>query len=1276
MAQSDDGWARGRGLVGHPLVRGAAVAITGYLVLQLVWPTPAGVVIQGVIVGALTAMIAFGIALIYRSNKVINFAQADLGLVPASVAIMLIVPRSAVGGVGGARMSYWLAMPLALVAALLLGSLVERVIIRRFAKAPRLILAVATIGLSQVLAGVAAVVPAAFGTLFAPQRYPSPFDFSFEIRPIVFHGNDLLAVIFSAVAIGGLMGFLRYTSIGMAIRASAESADRASLLGINVGRTQNVAWALATVLSTIAMILRGGIIGLPIGAAIGPSVLLRALAAAVIGRMENFGVMFGAACGLGILETAIIWNEGNGTLVDPVIFMVLIAALLVQRRRRESRTEDQAISSWQNIDQIRPIPRELRSLPEVRWVGVGLGALGALLVLALPLVLDDGHTNLAAAVWIYAMVAVSLVVLTGWAGEVSLGQVAFVGIGAAVAGALNVHFRWDLLLTTIAAATVGGVASIVVGLPALRIRGLFLAVTTMSFALATSSYLLNRKYFGYLPDNVSERVTRFPLLGRADISSETAFYYVCLGALVLVLWAVRGLRRSRTARVLIATRENERGAQAFGINLTRTKLMAFGLSGFIASFAGGLFAVHQQAVGQDIFAPVESIRALSMVVVGGLGSVPGAILGAVFLKSTEWFNGLVPGKFRVLFSFAGSGVGLMVVLLFLPGGLGGLLYRVRDRYLRAVATRRGIDVPSLIADGGERATTEQRATVRERLRAKVTGFLPRRSTTAAAPSDVLLRIRGLDLAYGPVQVLFGVDLDVREGEIIALLGTNGAGKSTVLRAISGLAPPRAGSIELDGVDITGVPAHRIAAMGITQVPGGRGIFPSLTVAENLRVAGWMFRRDASHVSEATARVLETFPILGEKLDQPAATMSGGQQQMLTLGMAFISRPRLLMIDELSLGLAPVIVEQLLEVVEELRAQGTTIILVEQSVNVALTVAQTAYFMEKGEVKFHGPTSELLERPDVLRSVYLQGAGGGATTPARNGRRRKPTGADASPSVILETTGLSKSFSGVRAVDDVSFRLHDGEILGIIGPNGAGKTTVFDLISGFLVPDEGTVVFDGHEVTSLRPDERSLLGLARSFQDARLFGGLTVHDAIALALDRQLDVRDPVAAALNLPDVWEAEQSMVMRVDELIELMGLGSFRDKFISELSTGSRRIVDLACLVGLEPRVILFDEPSSGIAQREAEALGPVLLRIREQTGASLLVIEHDMPLLTTISDRLLALDLGRVVLDGDSSTVLNDAHVVASYLGSTRAVIERSGDTKPTSRTLVATSPKAQR
>ncbi|MEY2469597.1 MAG: hypothetical protein QOF21_2295, partial [Actinomycetota bacterium] len=234
----------------------------------------------------------------------------------------------------------------------------------------------------------------------------------------------------------------------------------------------------------------------------------------------------------------------------------------------------------------------------------------------------------------------------------------------------------------------------------------------------------------------------------------------------------------------------------------------------------------------------------------------------------------------------------------------------------------------------------------------------------------------------------------------------------------------------------------------------------------------------------------------------------------------------------------------------------------------------------------------------------------------------------------------------------------GEVLGIIGPNGSGKTTLFDLMSGFVTPTEGRVNLLGEDVTAWTPDMRAEAGLGRSFQDARLFPSMTVRQAIAVALERHLEVRDPIAAALMSPAVRIAERAAEAEVDDLVELMHLEAFADKFVGELSTGTRRVVDIACSLAHRPAVLLLDEPSSGIAQREAEALAPLLLNIRDTTGAALIVIEHDMPLIRAISDRLVALELGQVAAEGDPDTVIHDPRVVEGYLGGTLEVIERSG------------------
>jgi branched-chain amino acid transport system ATP-binding protein len=655
-----------------------------------------------------------------------------------------------------------------------------------------------------------------------------------------------------------------------------------------------------------------------------------------------------------------------------------------------------------------------------------------------------------------------------------------------------------------------------------------------------------------------------------------------------------------------------------------------------------LFGAGMLAMVVSPWAPLSLV--LAGVGIIGLGSFQPsyyALIGIVApprvrAQSYSWaltitgLGGLLSSVFAVIGDNSGYrvAIGLMATLIVAFGGVQASARRfVRDDARRAAETLAAVlEVRSMGADDGNRP---------------------------------LLLCRGVEVAYDQVQVLFGVDLVVRPGEVVALLGTNGAGKSTLLNAVAGLVEPVGGVVLFNGRDITHADANECARLGMVVVPGGKAVFPTLSVEEHLRAAGWLHRDDPEHLRAATADVLATFPRLRERLDQPAGNLSGGEQQMLALGMAFIARPTLLMIDELSLGLSPAIVEQLLAIVRRIQANGTAVVIVEQSINVALTIAERAYFLEKGEVRFEGLTADLLERDDIVRSVFLAGAAAtSGATPAR--RHAPPVDARA----VLDVQSLTKRFGGITAVDDASFTLHAGETLGLIGPNGAGKTTIFDIVSGFLGADTGSIHLDGVDITRWSAERRALAGLGRSFQDARLVPSLSVAENIALGLDRHITLRDHLGSFVHLPAIADIEDDVAWSVHDLIDLMGLGAFRDKFVRELSTGTRRVVDLAMCIAHQPAVLLLDEPSSGIAQRETEALGPLLERIQAEMGCALLVIEHDMPLISSVSDRLIALELGHPIAVGTPDAVLEDPRVVTSYLGGDVAgvAVTRSGQRTP--------------
>ncbi len=663
----------------------AADLIVLYAIQDHLWPAPLGVLLKGAVVGGLTALVAFGIALTYRSNRVINFAQGDLGGIPAAFGALLVLSSG---------LPYLVAVPVVLVVAVLLGALVEFVFIRRFFNAPRLILTVVTIGLSQILAGVTTALPNLFDRASPQNVIPPPVDLEFVVTGVVFNANELIAMIAVPLVIGALTLFFRATDVGVAIRATAQSADRAALLGVPVKRVQTVVWIITTLLAAVAIFLRAGILGLPIGSVLGPTVLVRALAACVVGRMERMGVIVAASIGLGMLESAIVFSTGRSQLVDPILFVVIIGALLLQSGGRQRR-EDADASNWQASRPVRPIPRQLKRLPEVVWGKRVIEIGGPLVLLALPLVASDGQLNILGVVILYAIVGISLVLLTGWAGQVSLGQVAFFAVGAAVAGHLSAGRGLDPVLAVLGGGLAGAAVAVLIGLPALRITGLFLAVVTMSFAITTSAYLLNPEFVHWLPTGAIDRA---PLFGRISVRSETGMYLWCVAALVLAIGSVRAIRASRIGRVLIAVRENPRGAQAYGVNVTAVKLTAFAFAGFLAAAAGAIFVHHQGRLGISAYGVDESREAFIQVVIGGLGSIPGAILGSTLIQGVDYFKTSFPSGIRPLLSFLTSGIGLILVLLLLPGGFSDLYYRGRDRLLRIVAARRGIEVPTLTAD--------------------------------------------------------------------------------------------------------------------------------------------------------------------------------------------------------------------------------------------------------------------------------------------------------------------------------------------------------------------------------------------------------------------------------------------------------------------------------------------------------------------------------------------------------------------------------------------------
>lgn len=957
-----------------------------------------GTVFTGLMTGAMTGLLAVGIVLVYRSTKVINFAYGEVGIFGATLLSILVLNYG---------WNYWLSLVVALVAGAAFSIAIEMTVVRRLFEAPRVILFAATLGVSQlVLVATLELPDTQAGT------YPSPFfvlpsrsnpdatysllgfDIPFEIFGVQVLGRDVMVLLFVPLVVVLLTLFMGRTLYGLCVRASASNADAARLAGVSPRKMSTVVWAIAGALAVLTAVILIPVLGIPPGPQariLGPTILLRALAGALAGRMESMPKAMAAGMILGVVEELIRFNTNADRLLlnDPgfafmVLFLVVLG-LVLWHSRVGFGDRDKAFSF---SPRTRPAPMALRDRVWVQRLPQIVGMVALVVAILLPFVYSrPSKLIILSTALLWAVIALSVTVMTGWGGQLSLGQYALVGVGGMTTASLTTRGipwgggRWfaDGLpfgVALVLATVVTIVVAMIIGAPALRVRGLFLAVTTFAFAVACEFWLLGQPIF--IERGATSVFVPRASLGPIDLSSERTYYYVCLAVLVLAATTVARLRRGGIGRTLIAVRDNEPSAQAFTVSPTRAKFIAFALGGALTGVAGGLLIGLQQSAAPAEFTVTQSLNVIAVAIVGGVGTVAGPIIGAM------WTQGLpAVVSFTDEVNLLRSGIGLLIMLMYFPGGLVQIGYAIRDGIFDVLAKRAGpVDT----------------------------------SRNAAAP----------------------------------------------------------------------IPA----------------------------------------------------------------------------------RPK-------------------------------------------------------------------AERSDEVIA---------ADTPA------------------LQTDEVTVRFGGKVAVDRVSITAAQGEVVGLIGGNGAGKSTLMNAIGGF-VPSDGTVHILGTDVSSLSPHRRARMGLGRTFQAADLFGDLTVLETVQVALEAR-DRADLAPALLGLPSERRSESRKKSDASDLVSFLGLGRYANSFINELSTGTRRICELACLLAVDARVLCLDEPTAGVAQRETEAFGPLIKRIQAELGATLIVIEHDMPLIMSISDRVYCLEAGQLIAEGDPSSVRNDPLVIASYLGTDARAIERSGTTTPIS------------
>jgi branched-chain amino acid transport system permease protein len=665
------------------------------------WPSAIPNLDQGIALGALYGIIGVGIILIYRTARLINFAAGAIGAVPAILALLLDLQD---------HVSYLLVAPIVLVGGPLFGAGVEMLVMRRYSRSPRLIATVITIGVAQSLAILGFFIPIWLGQKAnnVQSLVPTPWD-KFIIhnhrgQPAL-DGNQIAAILAVLVLTLALGAFFRYTRMGIALRASAENADRASLLGIPVKRVATTAWALAGLLSAVAIFVQAPLTGTPSDATLGFDTLLYGLAAAVIAKMQSFTVALFSGIAIGVIITSSIVHSGDDSVSSSIMLLLILGALLAQRRQM-ARALDTGEGTWQTVKQFRPIPAELRALPEVVRARAAIFVVAVGLMVALPFIAGADNISYLILLPLYGIVGVSMVVLTGWGGQISLGQFGLVGVAAGVSGGLVANHNIDFFAALGLGIATGVVAAVVIGLPAVRIQGLYLAVTTLAFSYAVQNFVLNKHYFigrHIMPSGDSSHLYRPVLYGVIDLTSDRSFYYVCVVFLALTMAAALSFRRNRSGRILIAARDNQRAAPAYAINLARTRLAAFAVSGGIAGVAGVLFAYAQRDVVPGSYSVEASILVFLAAAIAGVSSVSWSVFGVMALEASVAFG---PRLYDLTHSqtlesvlpLLLTGPLLLINQYFYPGGSAQSGYDRRDQWLRKLADKHGIVVPSLLAD--------------------------------------------------------------------------------------------------------------------------------------------------------------------------------------------------------------------------------------------------------------------------------------------------------------------------------------------------------------------------------------------------------------------------------------------------------------------------------------------------------------------------------------------------------------------------------------------------
>lgn len=936
--------------------------------LSPIWEQPPtrNVLFDSAVHGLNIGLLALGIVLTYRSTKVINFAVGNMGLPGATLFALLVVKWD---------WPFWPALVVSLLLGMGIGLAIDLTVIWRLFNQPRVILLVASVGLAQLLAAATLQLPD-MPTDNAQIGFPAAIGSDFTVAGVDISGAQVQTLIMVPLITLGLAWWLNRTTFGKAVTASADNASLARLAGIRPRTVSTIVWTMSGLLATLTMALLSS--GGPTTGVqnLGYGTLNLALVAAVIAGMKSFprAMLGGIAVGLvnGVVTWWRVWDVLDTGFASFAFFLIVVFAVWRQARS----TEDEVMAF---TPKVAPIPDHLRDiwwLRNLSRLAVGAALLLVFLVTwfhgSLPIVdLTPSRFALYSSVIVFGLCAASVTVVTGWSGQLSLAQMAYAGLGGLFAYKLHVGFSLDIGwrdtrlldfqligLTQPAAILVAALTTALIaattGIGALRVRGLMLAVSTFAFAIASADYLNRRPFFSN-----GERSFTFPrgeFLG-FDLSSQRAYFYFAAGVALAALLVLNRLRNGAIGRRIVAVRDNPDTASAYTVSPTRTKLLGFTLAGFVAGLSGGLFTnlLSTTRYEEAHFLINDSLQVVGIAVIGGLGSVTGAMLGAVWVEGLPAFwpdNEVVP-----LFT---SAIGLLVVLMYFPGGFIQIANGARNLIVAGAERRlgRGAETVSTVATPRSVVRREDRD-------------IP----------EVVLRTSDVKVKFGGLTAVDDVSIEVRRDEIVGLIGTNGAGKSTFMNAVGGFVPST-GRIELLSADVSSTSPTTRAKAGLGRTFQAATLFPELTVRQTIQVALEARRRSsfirsalfldgrAERAQRAEADELIAFLGLGRYANSFISDLSTGTRRIVELAGLLAVDAKLLCLDEPTAGVAQRETEAFGPLIQEIRRElGASMLIIEHDMPLIMSISDRVYCLESGTIIAEGDPDTVRNDPSVVAS-YL------------------------------------------------------------------------------------------------------------------------------------------------------------------------------------------------------------------------------------------------------------------------------------------------------------------